>query len=246
MNTSTARRVARLTSIFFREQLREPISLLWTLISPSALFYLITFNNMTFSPHTADYIQSTAGFYAYISATVAFFGVTFYIIGRRESGFIRSFIYSTEAKSIFLASHLVCYFITASLYCVSFYLITKPGFGEYNLPELAEILYRFLTCFIIFCSPALLLANRRLKFQTANTVISIIIFTLVLLTLLSSRVESTAIDLVNIVNPFHLSKDVMAGQSRALPLMACFGAILVIIFACLVRTLKINPVWSRY
>lgn len=220
--------------------------MLWTLISPSALFYLITYNNMAFSTQGGDYIKSTAGFYAYISATVAFFGVTFYIIGRRESGFIRSFIYSTEAKSIFLASHLICYFVAASLYCVSFYLITKPGFGEYSLREFAEILYRFLTCFIIFCTPALLLANRRLKFQTANTVISIVIFILVLLTLLSSRVESTALDLVNIVNPFHLSKDIMAGHSRVLPFMASFGAILVITFACLVKTLKINPVWSRY
>lgn len=246
MNISTITRTLKLTRLFLREQLREPISLLWTLISPTALFYLLTYNSMPLSTGTDDYIKSTAGFYAYIAATVAFFGVAFYIIGRRESGFIRSFIYSTEAKSIFLASHLSCYFVAASLYCVTFYLVTKPDFGNYSLSEFAGILYRFLTCFILFCSPALLLANRRLKFQTANTVISMIIFTLVLLTLLSARVQSSAFSFLNIINPLLLSKNIMAGQVPALPLVASFSGILVITFACLVRTLQINPVWSRY
>lgn len=246
MKTSTIARVIKLTSLFLREQLREPISLLWTLISPSALFYLITYTNAPSDSASDNYLHSTAGFHAYIAATVAFFGVAFYIIGRRESGFIRSFIYCAEAKNIFLVSHLICCFLTASLYCLTFYLITKPGFGEYSISEMTLILYRFLTCFIIFCTPALLLANRRLKFQTANTVISIIIFALILLALLSTRVQSPALDIVNLLNIFLLSKNIMAGHYQALPFMLSFIGVLLVTFVYTARKLKINPVWSRY
>lgn len=242
MKASKAKRIFKLTTVFLREQLREPISLLWTLISPSALFYFITYNNISFETGSEGYLQATAGFYAYVACTVAFFGVAFYIIGRRESGFIRSFIYAPEAKTIFLTSHLICYFITAIAYCISFYAITKPGFGPYNLSELSNILTRFLICFMIFCSPALYLANRKLKFQTANTVISITMFLMILLALLSSKTQSPALATANSINIFLISKNIMAEKTiptltSAISLLALAGML-----ALTSKRLKINPV----
>ncbi len=239
-------RISRLTTIFLREQLREPISLLWTLISPCALFYFITYNSATAGVNNENYTQSTSGFYAYVACTVAFFGVAFYIVGRRESGFIRSFIYTSEAKTIFLTSHLICYLLAATAYCTTFYIITKPGFGPYSFTEFINTLYRFLICFIIFCSPALLLANCKLKFQSANTVISILIFTMILLALLTPKTNSQVLEAISIANIFSISKSIMDGSTRAEPTLIVASLVLSLTLAMTSAKLRINPVWSRY
>lgn len=246
MNIAKPVRILSLSNILLREQLREPISLLWTLISPCALFYLITFNNSPNNWGNESYIESTAGFYAYISCSVAFFGVAFYIIGRRESGFIRSFIYTSEAKIIFLASHLLCYLITAITYCITFYIITKPSFGPYNTTELGSTVCKFLTCFIIFCSPALYLANRRLKFQSANTVISILIFTMILLALLTTKTQSKVLDAINSINVFSISKNIMTDSTFPWLTLIISSLALITMFVLTSTNLKVNPVWSRY
>jgi len=239
-------RALRLTTIFLREQLREPISLLWTLISPCALFYFITYNSAATGFNNDNYAQSTAGFYAYVACTVAFFGVAFYIVGRRESGFIRSFIYTPEAKNIFLISHLACYLISATAYCITFYIITKPAFSPYNLAELVNILYRFLICFIIFCSPALILANCKLKFQSANTAISVLMFTMILLALLTPKAHSHTLEAINHLNIFSTSKNIMNGSTRPEPFLIGASLILALTLAMTSAKLRINPVWSRY
>lgn len=246
MKASKTKRTLKLTTVFLREQLREPISLLWTLISPSALFYFMTYNQIAFNSGSEAYLQATAGFYAYVACTVAFFGVAYYIIGRRESGFIRSFIYTPEAKVIFLTSHLTCYFITATIYCISFYAITKPSFGPYDPTELHNILTKFLICFIIFCSPALFLANQKLKFQTASTVISVTIFLMILLALLSSKTHSPTLATANSINIFLLSKNIMTETSPPALLSAISILTLTIMIYLTSKKLKINPVWSRY
>ena len=220
--------------------------MLWTLISPCALFYFLNHNNIPASPRSENYIQSTAGFYAYIACTVAFFGVAFYIIGRRESGFIRSFIYTPEAKTIFLASHLLCYFIAATVYCITFYTLTKPGFGQYSVAEFGSILYRFLTCFTVFCSPALYLANCRLKFQSANAIISMLIFLMIILALLTTKTQSHVLVVLNSINPFSISKSIMAGSLRPEPLLFLSGLILFTLIVLTSKRLRVNPVWSRY
>ena len=246
MNIAKLRRISKITGIFLREQLREPISVLWTLISPCALFYLLKSDSIPTLSQGEDYIQSTAGFYAYIACTVAFFGVAFYIIGRRESGFIRSFIYTPEAKIIFLASHLTCYFIVATAYCITFYILTKPNFGQYSFAELCSILYKFLTCFTIFCSPALYLGNCRLKFQSANTVISILRFLMIMTALLTTKLQSQTIETVNSINPFSISKNIMSGTLHPEPPLIISSLMLFAMFFLTSKKLKINPAWSRY
>ena len=245
MNITKLTRASKIASIFLREQLREPISLLWTLISPCVLFYFFTHNIPT-GMRNEDYIQATAGFYAYIACTVAFFGVALYIIGRRESGFIRSFIYTPEAKAIFLTSHIICYFIAAIVYCITFYIITKPSFGQYSIIEIVEILYKFLTCFVIFCTPALYLANCRLNFQSANTVISILIFTITLLALLTPRTQSKFLETVNTINVYAISKKIMTGSISLEPPLFISSLVFTATLSLTSRKLRINPVWSRY
>jgi len=245
MNTPTAKRFYTLTTLFMREQIREPISLIWTLISPSAIFYLLSQSN---TPSTTDraYIESTAWFYAYIACSVAFFGVAYYIIGRRESGFIRSFIYAPSAKVIFLAAHIACYSAISTLYCLAFYLITKPYFGDYDLIEATSITLKFLICFIGFCSPALILGNSKLRFQTANTLISILMFGMILLALFASKNQDTTSTIANLGNIFLVAKKFISGDSPTIYATVAVATLLTLSFILTAQKLRINPVWSRY
>lgn len=102
----SAKKITTITKILTTEHLREPTSLLWSALAPCILFII------TQPTHAAStYTASAAWFYSYISATLAFFGFSFYLIGRRESGFTRSFIYQHSAIKLFLtATHSVIYY----------------------------------------------------------------------------------------------------------------------------------------
>ncbi|WP_178089949.1 hypothetical protein [Pseudomonas sp. WS 5051] len=108
MHKNTGSRAFQLAMIFIKEQLKEPTALFWILLSPGAVFYLLIYSKGD-DNFNQDYSAVTAWFYAYISSSVAFFGFSFYIIGRRESGFIRSFIYTPHARAVFLIAQLIAY-----------------------------------------------------------------------------------------------------------------------------------------
>lgn len=146
------------------EHLREPTSLLWSALAPCLLFIITTPKHTTLT-----YTASTAWFYSYISASVAFFGFSFYLIGRRESGFTRSFIYQRGAIKIFLISHTLSYLVLSTLYALLFYLLTKPLRGHYLLPELLYLLACFYTSYLMFTCIGLGIAALPIKFSTAST-----------------------------------------------------------------------------
>ncbi len=244
MTASLPRRVASLTSIFALEQIREPLSLIWTIISPAALFYLLSYNRN--SAALLDYTLATAWFYAYIASSVAFFGFCFYLIGRRESGFVRSFMHTRTAKAVFLASHFISYSLVSLLYACAFYLITKPAFGPYDLQEAVSLTLRFYVCFLGFCTPALLLANARLKFQTANTLISVLLFCGIMTALMGTQAGSPTVQWFTALNPFVVAKRVMEASQVPFVALGCSAALLLGAALVTIKTFRTNPVWSRY
>jgi len=244
MTASLPRRVLSLTWIFTLEQIREPLSLIWTIISPAALFYLLSHNRET--AVALGYSHATSWFYAYIASSVAFFGFCFYLIGRRESGFVRSFMHTRSAKVVFLTSHFLSYSLVSLLYACTFYLITKPSFGPYDPREAIALALRFYVCFLGFCTPALLLANARLKFQTANTLISVLLFCGIMTALMGTQAVSPSFQWLTALNPFVIAKQVM--ENAQIPLVALAGSAALLSGTVLltIKTLRINPVWSRY
>ena len=89
-------RIFTLAYLFIKEQLKEPIALFWIMISPCALFYFFAITRQDASYFDSNYMAASAWFYAYVASSVALFGFAFYIIGRRESGFIRSCLLYTS------------------------------------------------------------------------------------------------------------------------------------------------------
>lgn len=242
----TITRAALLAKILIKEQLKEPIALFWILLSPGAIFYLLAYSKgNTFFQQ--DYRTATSWFYAYIALSVALFGFSFYIIGRRESGFVRSFIYTPHAKKVFLTAQFLAYSVIALTYCLVFYLMTRLPFGAYSIAEALEIASCFYSCFVLFCIPGLLLTLLPLGFQTANTVLSISSFLLLALGIAHTALPENIRALSSLLNILGFGKNIMAeGVQSHWFMITCFTITFSLTLKLACRYLRINPVWSRY
>lgn len=240
-------RTLSLTSIFIKEQLKEPIAFFWIMISPCAMFYFFAVTRQDTNYFSNNYTSISAWFYAYISSSVALFGFSFYIIGRRESGFTRSFIYSKESKLIFLLSHFIAYSLISISYCATFYLTTKLPFGNYEFNELLNITPRFYICFIMFCAIGAVFSLLPINFQNSNTLLSIFSFCMLILGVMSASRSNPITDALNLVNPLTLASQIMEQGLESNKLIT--AAIILLFIFSLHKTfkhLRINPVWSRY
>lgn len=247
MNKNIHSRVFTLAGLFIKEQLKEPIAFFWIMISPCALFYFFAITRQDENYYQSDYTAASAWFYAYISSSVALFGFAFYIIGRRESGFIRSFIYSKKSRLIFLYSHFLAYSLISITYCFTFYLITKLPFGSYELDELLNITLRFYICFIMFCSLGVVFTLPPINFQNSNTLISICSFCMLILGVMGASRTNGTIESINLINPLTIANQLMANDlsvNKATVTLIIFFFITASLG--LIKYLKINPVWSRY
>lgn len=231
--------------IFLKEQLKEPISFFWTLISPCALFYFLAYARYDASYFTQTYMDAASWFYAYTSASIALFGVALYFVGRREAGFVRSFIYTTRAIYLYITAHLICHSIASLAYCIIFYLATRFAFQDANPAELPTLILRFYLCFLLFCIPALLLATCPLSFRNANTLFSMILFSILLLSAIGAYQPHWIVETINALNPFVIASRIMREGLIMIEAFCLLTGFTLAIY-CNVKFFRINPVWSRY
>jgi ABC-2 type transport system permease protein len=237
----------KLAVLFIREQLKEPVALFWIVISPVVTFYLILYARAPSTAESASYVASTSWFYAFVSSSVAFFGLAFYIVGRRESGFLRSFVYTRRTKSIFLLGQFLAYSVIAIVYSSVFYTFTRLYFGGMEWFELATVIGRFYVCFLLFSTLSLLLTLIPMGFQNTNTVFSILSFLMLALGIVSVNSPHSLPGGVTLFNPMWWANQIMLegviASSRVVRVVvASFCLSLWVTY----RFLLINPVWSRY
>ncbi|WP_419736412.1 ABC transporter permease [Pseudomonas sp. COR18] len=240
-------RSGRLAYLFIKEQLKEPIALFWIVISPCAAFYLLSLYKEEGLKFSDNYTQHTAWFYAYIASNVAFFGFSFYIIGRRESGFIRSFVYNHESKLIFIIAQNLAYLAISTIYCTAFYLSTRLPLQLYSLREFIIILTNFQVCYLFFCSLGTLLTLLPINFQNANTLLSALSLAMLVLGLSKDTSDNFILETLNASNPLWHSFQLMEqgfNQQYGLTILTFF--LFITCTAISVKLLRINPVWSRY
>ena len=192
-------------------------------------------------------MESTSWFYAYISSSVAFFGFSFYIVGRRESGYIRSFVYTPDAKMVFMAAQFLAYSLVALIYSITFYALTYFSYGSFDVSDLWGVISRFYICYILFVIPGVLLGFLPLSFQNTSTVFSIASFIMLVLGILSIGDSYPVFDAVNEFNPLSVANQIMVGgyEKYSVLIFWIIGSF-VAVFLLSLRFLRINPVWSRY
>ena len=236
-----------LAKLFIKEQLKEPVALLWIVISPVVTFYLITYAGYTGGESLRDYASATSWFYAFISSSVALFGLAFYIVGRRESGFLRSFVYTKRTKITFLTGQFLAYSFMSVIYCSVFYVLTRGYFGLMVLEEWLVIVGRFYMCFLLFSTPSLLLTLVPIGFQNTNTLFSILSVSMLALGIGSLSTSYSLFNVIDLFNPMGWANRLMlVGVTGSATLVASILGMIIVTGWFVFRFLLINPVWSRY
>ncbi|MBM9484930.1 ABC transporter permease [Pseudomonas sp. ICBG1301] len=236
-----------LAMLFIKEQLKEPVALLWIVISPAITFYLIMYTKVSSDQLSSDYLSGTSWFYAFIASSVALFGLAFYIVGRRESGFLRSFVYVKRTKIIFLTGQLLAHSFMSVIYCSVFYVLTRSHFGLMSLTEWVVIVGRFYICFLLFSTPSLLLTLIPIGFQNTSTVFSIFSFAMLALGIGSLNSSHPLVETIAIFNPMGWANRIMlVGVAESLPMVTVVVGLFIFTGVLVFRFLLINPVWSRY
>lgn len=236
------KRIFITTLILIKEQINEPFAFIWILASPVAMFYFYA-NQPHQDMSVIAYVDYASWFYGYVAVTVAMFGFSYYLIGRRESGFVRSFIYHKRAQTYYLASHFLAYSIIALIYSISFYLITKPFFETYDPQELIALSGRFYIAFVSLTGSAALLSLIPMKFSSAGMLFSIISLSMIALS--GARRQSDSLDFLDNLNPLAYVEHIIIKP----PSLLWLSIILLLNFIALAITtvnLRVNPVWNRY
>lgn len=247
MNLYSPSKPVLLAMLFIKEQLKEPVALFWTVISPVVTYYLITYTRVPASSASPDYLSSTSWFYAFVSSSVALFGLAFYIVGRRESGFLRSFVYTKFTKITFLMGQFFAYSLVSILYGSAFYVLTRNASGSVDVAEYLVIIGRFYTCFLLFSIPSLLLTLIPLGFQNTSTVFSMLSLAMLALGIVSISSASPMLATIRLFNPMWWANRIMLfGVAECWWVVAVVVVLLVLSFWLMFRFLLINPVWSRY
>lgn len=217
----------------------EPSGFLWIIASPAALFYFKLNADQKQSRTPDQYLEDASWFYGYISLTLALFGFAFYLVGRRESGFTRCFIFNPVAQRRYLFAHFCTHSAVALIYGLLFYLVTKPAYGGYLLIEAWSISTRFYMCFVLFAGPAALLSTLPLRFQTANILFSAILLA-AFITSLTSAGESS-------LHPLSLTGKILQhGLCANSNIIVIALGINAAAYLFLLRIFPIHPAWQRY
>lgn len=236
-----------LAGLLIKEQVKEPLALFWIVVSPGVVFYLLSYSRGLIYSASSDYLSSTSWFYAYVASSVALFGFAFYIVGRRESGFVRSFIYTFRSKFIFMLGQFIACSFMSLVYCAVFYAITHIVFGPVSLVEFCIVFVRFYVCFVLFSTFALLLTLIPISFQNASTLFSVVSFAMLVVGVAGMNSSLPLMTVVSFFNPLWWANRIMmegVGQLRFL--VAVIVILYVAVFLISVRRLLVTPVWSRY
>lgn len=241
--------VCRLCKLLIVEQLREPVGIFWSVIAPPVLFaFLNTGLNTGLQTVTSvSWYEATAGWYlSYIAVTVSLFSFALYFVGRRESGFVRSFIVGKRAKFVFILAQglaslalafcafVIFIFITASLVKVS---VASVAFSL-SIP--------FLIALASSMTAALVIAALPITFQNASSGISIFSAVLLILSVSGNYANPNPIlQAANSFNPLHLWASFIS-SAGTLSLSHILLAVTSLVLGGIGYIyFRVTPVWNR-
>ncbi len=239
--------VIRLSRLLLIEQIREPVGLFWSTIAPPLLFTLLNNEYIKNQPLSVDWYISKSGWYlSYIAITVSLFGFALYFIGRRESGFVKSFIVGKKLMRLFIFSQFITSVILALGSYIIFIVITATISNIDILSVILVLFLPFVTVLVLTMFGALSIAALPITFQNAGSGISI--FSAVMLILSISGNQSNSYGIINILNqfnPLHIWANYLSEGGHLSPEQLILSITLCILGLVGYRLFRIAPVWSR-
>ncbi len=238
--------IFRLTRLFIIEQIREPLALFWSLLAPPLLFLFLNIDALGTGVTSPEWYKQQASWYlSYLALSVSLFGFAMYIIGRRESGFLKSFIQGNAGKNLFLCSQLLASFLLSVVYSIIFIAITTTIYEVDLLRSIILLLPPFFIVSILFIWSAIFLSVFPITFSNANSFVSIIFTMMLIFSIASFKSDIDYIEYLNFFNPLSIATQYLSnkefqsiesiGAATILLILGCYGAI----------KMKIEPVWNR-
>lgn len=237
--------ILRMTIIFLMEQIRTPFSIIWTIMSPTVLFFFLHFNEIEL--HFGDTLwlgRQISWFVGYISFSVVLFNYCLYLTGRRESGFITTFVHSIEGRLLFIRSQLMASLIMSVLYVLFFITVVLIGFQA--LPEYQTVILILKTiCINMMMMISLtFMASFRVTFQTASTIYSVLITVCMVLGIVSLKYNDGLVYWINIINPIAIYSTLLQPGHELSYITIFVYSLMFIISLISALTFKTEPVWS--
>lgn len=236
----------KLTRLFVIEQIREPVALFWSLIAPPLFFVFLNLDALNAQTVSSAWYDLQVSWYlSYIALSSSLFGFSIYLIGRRESGFIRSFIQGRNAKILFLLSQIGASFILTLSYFTIFIMITTTVFGVNTIVAIASLILPFIVIMAMFVWGALIIAVLPITYMSASSGISITLMLMLIFSIAGLKTNLPTLYYINLFNPLSIATRFMSGQgvytNESIVTIICLIA-LGVIGAIGMRS---NPIWSR-
>jgi len=238
----------KLSLILIREQCREPVGIFWALIAPAGFFCFANWSDRhIFSEESGVFLLRAGWYLAYIGLMTALFGFGLYLIGRRESGFIRTFAYAGRSRMQFVGAQFLASLTLSILYGLFFLFVTSLVFQpSISGAPLVGTLIRFICATTILMAGCVTFSALPLTFQTASSLMSILSMPLIMLGLASTKTDAVALHWINFINPYFVAGEFISGTTGFSVAPILHFALLLALGIYGLLCFKINPIWSRY
>ncbi|MDF7759021.1 protein mcbE [Kosakonia cowanii] len=235
----------RMTVIFLMEQIRTPFSIIWAIMSPTVLFFFLHFDEI--ERHFGDTLwlgHQVSWFLGYISFSVVLFNYCLYLTGRRESGFIATFVHSMEGRLLFIRSQLMASLIMSVLYILFFITVVLIGFQALPDSQTAVLILKTICINVIMMISLTFMASLRVTFQTASTIYSVLITVCMVLGIVSLRYNDGLVYWINLINPIAIYSTLLQPNLELSFITIFVYSLMFIISLISALTFKTEPVWS--
>jgi ABC-2 type transport system permease protein len=232
-------------AIFVKEQVREPIGVFWAFGAPLA--YMAMFAN---SPRTqidqTTLLRLVGLCLAYIALTTSVFNFGLYLVGRRESGFVRTFLTDPHRRHRFLGAQFLASLVMALGYGAAFLTLTSTILMPVPFTQLVCFYSLYACVCVLFMFGAIVVAALPLTFQAASSSLSIFVTICVVAGLSSRDVQYFGVP-AEMVNPFALAGKLISGTTSLmwLPAVSVHAVLLIASGFFGIAHQRLNPQWSN-
>ena len=207
-------------------------------MSPTVLFFFLHFNEIELHyGDTAWLGKQISWFVGYISFSVVLFNYCLYLVGRRESGFIATFVHNMDGRLLFIRSQLIASLIMSILYVFFFILVVLTGFQASPDYQIVMIILKSIYINAFMMVSLTFMASFRVTFQTASTIYSVLITVCMVSGIVS-------LNWINQVNPIAIYSTILQSDQELSLMTIFFYSIMLIISIISALTFKTEPVWS--
>jgi ABC-2 type transport system permease protein len=192
------------------------------------------------------YIDRAAWCLAYIALFVAATGFGLYLVGRRESGFVRAFLDSPARRGRFLVAQYLASMIMAMGYGLAFLAITAYTLTDIGMTPLLVLLAKYTMTVACFMFGAIFIAALPLTFRSASSIMSAFMTIAVVAGVASQAARAAPNPVLLYLNPFcaaaHFMTDAIA-EAMVVPVLAAQVLMSAALGAYGLWRLRVNPEW---